>query len=82
MAKNKKSKDCSSNNKRRLIWYSVSAAGLGLRGFATIALLAIAMMLCSIKKESKAFNNCVEEIQNSGKSISEAVRYCNGGDPR
>ena len=46
---------------------------------SAISLAAIAVGLCSIKQESKAFNGCVEEIVSSGKSSAEAVRYCNGG---
>ena len=46
---------------------------------SAISLAAIAVGLCLIKQESKAFNGCVEEIVSSGKSTAEAVRYCNGG---
>ena len=76
MSKNKKSKNCSKS--RRILWYAFGAVGLGARGLTALALLAIALMLCTIKKESKVFNQCVEEVQNSGKSVSSAVSYCNG----
>ena len=46
---------------------------------SAIALAAIALSLCSVKQESKVFNECVEEIQATGKSSSDAVRFCNGG---
>ncbi len=46
---------------------------------SAIALTAIALSFCSIKEESKMFNKCVEEIQATGKSSSDAVRLCNGG---
>ncbi len=46
---------------------------------SAVALAAIALSLCSIKQESKVFNECVEEIQANGKSASDAVRFCNGG---
>ena len=46
---------------------------------SAISLAAIAVGLCSIKKESKTVNGCVEEIVGNGKSNAEAVRYCNGG---
>ena len=46
---------------------------------SAVALAAIALSLCSVKQESKVFNECVEEIQVTGKSSSEAVRFCNGG---
>ena len=47
--------------------------------FSAIALAAIALSFCSLKQESKVFNECVEEIQATGKSSSDAVRFCNGG---
>ncbi len=46
---------------------------------SAIALAAIALSLCSMKQESKVFNECVEEVQANGKSASDAVRFCNGG---
>jgi hypothetical protein len=46
---------------------------------AAVALAAIALSFCSLKQESKVFNECVEEIQATGKSSSDAVRFCNGG---
>ena len=52
---------------------------LGSNVVSAVALAAIALSLCSVKQESKVFNECVEEIQVNGKSSSEAVRFCNGG---
>ena len=52
---------------------------LGSSVVSAVALAAIAFSLCSMKQESKVFNECVEEIQVNGKSSSEAVRFCNGG---
>ena len=52
---------------------------LGSSVVSAVALAAIAFSLCSVKQESKLFNECVEEIQVNGKSFSEAVRFCNGG---
>ncbi len=75
----KKSKKCSTNKRKRLLWYAFGAAGLGARGLAALAVLAIAIMLCSIKKESKVFTQCVEEVQSQGQSVSVAVNFCNGG---
>ena len=46
---------------------------------SAIALAAIALSFCSLKKEAKVFNECVEEVQANGKSSSGAVRFCNGG---
>ena len=44
------------------------------------ALAAIALSFCSVKQESKIFNECVEEVQLNGKSAADAVRFCNGGN--
>jgi tetratricopeptide (TPR) repeat protein len=52
---------------------------LGSSVVSAVALAAIALSLCSMKKEATIFNECVEEIQSSGKSSSSAVRFCNGG---
>ena len=45
---------------------------------SAIALTAIALSFCSVKEESNVFNECVEEVQATGKSSSDAVRFCNG----
>ena len=52
---------------------------LGSSVVSALALTAIALSFCSLKQESKVFNDCVEEIQATGKSSSDAVRFCNGG---
>jgi len=52
---------------------------LGSSVVSALALTAIALSFCSLKEESKVFNECVEEIQANGKSASDAVRFCNGG---
>ena len=52
---------------------------LGSNVVSAVALAAIALSLCSLKKEAKVFNECVEDVQLSGKSSSSAVRFCNGG---
>ena len=52
---------------------------LGSSVVSAVALAAIAFSLCSVKQESKVFNECVEEVQATGKSSANAVRFCNGG---
>ena len=52
---------------------------LGSSVVSALALTAIALSFCSLKQESKVFNECVEEIQATGRSSSDAVRFCNGG---
>ncbi len=52
---------------------------LGTRVISAFSLAAIAFGFCSIQKEARVFNDCVEEIRESGKNASDAVRFCNGG---
>ena len=52
---------------------------LGSSVVSAIALASIALSFCSVKQESKVFNECIEEVQATGKSSSYAVRFCNGG---
>ena len=52
---------------------------LGSSVVSAIALATIALSLCAVKQVSKIFNECVEEMQATGKSSANAVRFCNGG---
>ena len=52
---------------------------LGSSIVSATALAVIALNLCSLKKEANLFNECVQEVQASGKSSSSSVRFCNGG---
>ena len=52
---------------------------IGSSVVSAVSLAAIAFSFCSVKQESKIFNECVEEVQATGKSSSDAVRFCNGG---
>ena len=52
---------------------------LGSSVVSAVALAAIALSFCSVKQESSVFNECVEEVKVTGRSSSEAVRFCNGG---
>ena len=69
-------KKCTGKNKAMFTYGIIQ---LGSSVVSAVALAAIAFSLCSVKQESKVFNECVEEIQVNGKSSSEAVRFCNGG---
>tara|TARA_Y100001968_G_scaffold133954_1_gene122215 strand:+ start:283 stop:468 length:186 start_codon:yes stop_codon:yes gene_type:complete len=53
---------------------------LGSSVVSAVALAAIALSFCSVKQESKAFNDCLEDVQAIGKSSADAVRFCNGGN--
>ncbi len=76
----KKSKKCSSNKSRRILWYAFTVAGLGSRGLAALALIVIAIKLQPLKYHSKFFNTCVEETIDTGRSVPDSVRFCNGGE--
>ena len=52
---------------------------LGSSFVSALALVAISFGFCSLKKESKFFNECVEEIVSTGSGKADAVRFCNGG---
>ena len=49
---------------------------------SAISLAAIALGLCAVKQESKAFNGCVQEVIAEGKTNAQAVLFCNGGKLR
>ena len=69
-------KKCSKKSKAMLAYGVIQ---LGSNVVSAVALAAIALSLCSVKQESKIFNECIDEIQTIGKSASDAVHYCNGG---
>ena len=72
----KETKKCS-GKKNFMLAYGLIQLGSSL--ISAVALAAIAFGFCSIKKESKLFNNCVNEVIANGSNKSDAVRYCNGG---
>ena len=52
---------------------------LGSAVLSAVALLAIALGFYSLNKESKFFNECVEEMKASGSPTADSVRFCTGG---
>ena len=74
--KNEK-KSCSGKS-RAMFTYGILQ--LGSRLISAISLALIALSLCSLKSESKNFNNCVEEKIEQSITISDAVNFCNGGN--
>ncbi len=77
MAKeNKRKKNCNTSKGLMLLF---GLTTLGTRIISAFAVVAIAFGFCSIHKEAKVFNDCVEESIESGKTLSEGVRFCNGG---
>ena len=73
---NKDQKKCGGKGKAMFAYGIIQ---LGSSVLSAVALSAIALSFCSLKKEAKLYNDCVEEVQASGKSSSSAVRFCNGG---
>ncbi len=69
-------KKCGSKGKAMFAYGIIQ---LGSSVVSALALVAIALSFCSIKKEAKVFNECVEEMKASGRNSSNAVRFCNGG---
>tara|TARA_B100000902_G_C27082759_1_gene799747 strand:+ start:64 stop:303 length:240 start_codon:yes stop_codon:yes gene_type:complete len=64
---------------KRSAMFAYGFIQLGSSVVSAVALAVIALNFCSLKKEAKMFNECIEEVQASGKSASSAVSYCNGG---
>tara|TARA_Y100001968_G_C18959996_1_gene527221 strand:- start:147 stop:386 length:240 start_codon:yes stop_codon:yes gene_type:complete len=69
-------KKCGSKSKAMFAYGIIQ---LGSSVVSAIALTAIAISFCSVNKESKFFNECVEEVKLAGQSSSGAVHFCNGG---
>ena len=67
-------------NRKGKVMFAYGIIQLGSSVVSAVALIVISLSLCSVKQESTVFNNCVEEVQANGKSTSDAVRFCNGGE--
>ena len=73
-------KDSKKRSGKKNVMFAFGFIQLGSSFISAIALAAIAFGFCSVKKESKLFNECVAEIIEDGDTKAEAVRYCNGGN--
>ncbi len=73
-------KDLKKCGEKKKIMFTYGFIQFGSSFVSAVALAAIAFGFCSIKKESKVFNNCVTEIVENGSTNAEAVRYCHGGN--
>ncbi|WP_392346475.1 hypothetical protein [Parasynechococcus sp.] len=71
------SNKCGGKNKAMLAYGVIQISATVV---SAISLAAIALGLCAVKQESKAFNDCVQEVIAEGKTNSTAVRFCNGGN--
>ena len=74
---NNEKKHCGS---KKGVMLAYGVIQLGTSVVSALSLAAIALSFCSVKQEAKVFTNCVEEVRESGKSASSAVRFCNGGN--
>ena len=72
----KNSKNCGGKSKAMLAYGVIQ---LGSTVVSAVALAAIAFGFCSVKKEAKVFNECVEEMKATGSPTADSVRFCNGG---
>ena len=72
----KTAKSCNGKSKAMFTYGIIQ---LGSSFVSAIALVSISLGFCSLKKESKFFNECVEEIVSTGSEKADAVRFCNGG---
>ena len=77
MTESKKEKKSCSGKSKAMFAYGILQLSSSL--ISAISLALIAFSLCSLKSESKNFNNCVREKIEQSTNISDAVNYCNGG---
>ena len=78
MSESKKEKKSCTGKGKAMFTYGILQLGSSL--ISAISLALIALSLCSLKSESKNFNNCVEEKIEQTATLSEAVNFCNGGN--
>ena len=76
-ASKENSSKCGGKNKVMLAYGVIQISATVV---SAISLAAIALGLCAVKQESKAFNGCVQEVIAEGKTNAAAVRFCNGGN--
>ena len=69
-------KKCGAKGKAMFVYSMIQ---LSSSVVSAVALAAIAFSFCTVKQKSEMFNECVEEVQATGKSAANAVRFCNGG---
>ena len=74
---NSSKQDCDGKKKAMLAYGVIQISATVV---SAISLAAIAFGFVAVKQESKAFNGCVQEVIAEGKTNSQAVRFCNGGN--
>ena len=78
MTELKKEKNSCSGKGKVMFTYGILQLGSSL--ISAISLALIALSLCTLKSESKNFNNCINEKIEQSTTISDAVNFCNGGN--
>ena len=74
-----KKKDIKKDFRRDKAMLAYGVIQLGSTIVSAVALVAIALSFCALKKESNFFNECVEEMKAIGSPIADSVRFCTGG---
>ena len=75
--RSKGKKKCSKKGKVMILYGIIQ---LSSSIVSAIALTTIALNLYEVKKEASIFNKCFEDVNDSRKSSSIAVNFCNGGE--
>ena len=78
-AKKDTKKDTKKDFIKNKVMLAYGVIQLGSKVVSAVALVAIALGFCSLKKESNFFNECVEEIKTTGSPTADSVRFCTGG---
>ena len=78
MTETKKEKKSCGGKGKAMFTYGILQLGSSL--ISAVSLAIIAFSFCSLKTESRNFNNCVDEKIEQSSSVSESVNYCNGGN--
>ena len=74
-----KKKETKTNFRKNKAMVAYGVIQLGSKIVSAVALLAIALGFCSLKKESNFFNECIEEMKATGSPTADSVRFCTGG---
>ena len=74
-----KKKDVNKGFKRNKAMLAYGVIQLGSTVVSAVALVAIALSFCALKNESNFFNECVEEMKDTGSPTADSVRFCTGG---
>ena len=74
-----KKKDTKKDFRRHKLMLAYGVFQLGSTVVSAVALVAIALSFCALKKESNFFNECVEQMKATGSPTADSVRFCTGG---